>query len=315
MEPTKQLRFIAYATLLVVLFSCSKDEYRIFDGRYNHSHVRLLKGFPELKPILLKKHNVSQTEFVALTTAKAPDLQEERKEKLKTLRNDLPLPTTETLLQKVIPLSEVYIYMDNVYGGTVGGFVCIAADVKQLRTMYQQYYGLRLDYKDSKFKEDGAGYGVIRFLSNYTSKVIIPYSPEMGGETEGEWPFGGGGFTTSILGEGGYPELKFAGGYYAPADGAELYECTPEGNEILRAIFKNNKWTTHEGTITKSIAAECYRGWVEYQGHRLYQRGITDEGAHLFTSDIATAQQLGMEQYERGEYRLIVSEEAAIPVE
>ena len=85
---------------------------------------------------------------------------------------------------------------------------------------------MRLDYSGSEFKENGAGYAVIRFYSGHTDNLEIPYSPAMGGDITNPEPFGGGGFTTSTLGYGGFPEFKFDG-YYPPKEGAELYVATP----------------------------------------------------------------------------------------
>lgn len=293
----------------MTMLSCSdSNTYTVFDGKLNATYVAGLNGFPELKASLLEQHDMSEKEFIALSTAYAANLSDDKRTRLRLFRNDLMMPNRNTLLQKVISLSDVANYMENVYGGTIGGFISVAADMKQVRTMYDIYWGLRLDFTGSKFKEDGAGYAIIRFYPTETSTIIIPYSVEMGGKTEGEWPFGGGGFTTSTLGNGGYPEYKYSNGYYAPAEGAELYECTTNGNEILRSVFKSGRWTTAEGSTvkTRSDVQTVTPRMVTYRGRNLYLRGATTEGVHLFTSDTTTAKELGMEVYERGVYRIIV---------
>lgn len=292
----------------LILLSCSKDELHLtFEGKLNAQHIAGIRGFVENKPTLLQHHNMTNMEFIALSTVLAANLSETDKAKLKTLRNDLPVPNQQTLFQKTIPLSETAIYMENTYGGSVGGFFSVAADIKQLRSMKEVFWGLRLDYPDTKFKEDGAGYAIIRFYPVQTDSIVIPYSLEMGGRTIGKWPFSGGGFTTSTLGEGGFPEYKY-NGYYLPAEGAELYECTPSGREILRAVFQSGKWVTAEGTVVKvkSFESSFVPQYVIYKGHSLFLRGETKEGVHLFSSDPAVAAELGMEVYEKGEYRLIV---------
>lgn len=292
----------------LLLLSCSKNElHLIFEGKLNAQYIAGISGFVENRATFLQRHNMSNMEFIALSTVLAANLSEADKAKLKAFRNDLPIPNQHTLFQKTIPLSETTIYMENTYGGSIGGFFGVAADIKQLRSMKEVFWGLRLDYPDTKFKEDGAGYAIIRFYPVQTDSIVIPYSPEMGRKTIGKWPFSGGGFTTSTLGEGGFPEYKY-NGYYLPAEGAELYECTPSGREILRSVFQSGKWVTAEGTVVKvkSFEPSFVPQYVTYKGHSLFLRGETEEGVHLFSSDPTVAAELGMEVYEKGEYRLIV---------
>ncbi|MGL5958731.1 MAG: hypothetical protein ACRCZZ_09130 [Phocaeicola sp.] len=309
----KYRHLILFFTAVIAIFSAcsSPDEsyYRLFNGKLNRDFVNQLTGFVEQKSNLLERHAISEEAYISLTTAKASALSISQRAKLRSLRMDIPSPNTQTLLQKVIPLADLGDYMDNIYEGRISGFVNVAADVKELRTMREVYWGLRLDYVDSKFKEYGAGYGVIRFYSADIDFIVIPFSPEMDGSTVAEWPFTGGGFTPSTLGKGGYPLYKFSTGYYMPAEGAEIYECTPGGNEILRSVFRGGKWVTSEGEIvsTRSNHAvkEVHTRLVNYKGYSLYLRGETQEGVHLFTSDPVVAKELGMAVYEKGEYFLI----------
>ncbi|MGL4853395.1 MAG: hypothetical protein ACRC3Z_12260 [Phocaeicola sp.] len=303
--------FLSLCALAAMLFSCSSDSsYLVFNGKLNHQFVSQLTGFVEQRTNLLSKHAISEQEYIGLTTAQAANLSTAQQVKLRSLRLDLAMPHTQTLLQKTISLAEIGDYMDNIYEGRIGGFINIAADVKELRTMRELYWGLRLDYEGTKFKEDGAGYGVIRFYPTTLDFIVIPFCPELGGTTEGEWPFTGGGFTPSTLGKGGYPLYMFSTGYYMPAEGAELYECTPNGNEILRSVFRSGKWVTAEGEIvtTRSTQVkEVEARWVDYKGYPLYLRGENQEGIHLFTSDAAVAKELGMEVYEKGQYYMVVA--------
>ena len=197
--------------------------------------------------------------------------------------------------------------MENVYGGTIGGFVTTAADVKCLSTMQEVYNGMRLDYKDSPFYVDGAGYGVVRYYSSSTDKLSIPYAAVLGGSpgVSREWPWGGAGFITSTLGAGGYPEY-FTEGYNTPDEGAEIYEVTPEGREMLRSVFRDGKWTTYENPdiptspIYKSIAKDIKNvrnglcsvagkmAYVKtvayYKGYDFIVRGEVDGKSHLTTT-------------------------------
>lgn len=244
-------KLIAISLLTIaILGSCSSydDDYEPrYNGRYSKLLVYQLQGFEESKDEILKKHDVSMRDFQIWSTSDVNDFNRDDQNKIKNIRDEVKLPTEATLLQKIIPLADVAIYMENLYEGAIGGFVVSAADVKYLSTMRQVYNGLRLDYEDSKFSENGAGYAVIRYYSNSTDKLSIPYAKALGGNPNSswEWPWGGAGFTTSTLGDGGYPEY-FTQGYSVPNHGAELYEVTPEGREMLRSVFTDGQWKTFE---------------------------------------------------------------------
>ncbi|MCX6234448.1 MAG: hypothetical protein NT175_06940 [Bacteroidetes bacterium] len=241
---------IQTALLMLVVFgskSCKKDNvYTIWsDGIYRKSEIRKLQGFSEQRPDLLSSVGINVDEFITISTDSAWHLVETDRNKLLQVRNGVTAPVATTVLEKVIPLQDVPNYMNNIYGGTVGGFVSVAADLKSLSTMNDIYYGLRLDYPSTKFLPDGAGYAVIRFTSSNLNHLTIPYCTEMGGTYPHAWPNTGGGFTSSTLGDGGFPEYLFDN-YFAPDQGGEIYEVTPLGNEILRATFQVNKWVTTE---------------------------------------------------------------------
>ena len=291
----KALSFIA--VLSVGAGACTDEEKDIpaEEGQYTQSYVSKLDGFPEEKASIWNTYGVSEQEFIRLSTDSAWALPKTDQQKLMNIRNDVSRPNEQTLLQKVIPLEDLTVYMDNVYGGTIGGFVCEAADVKSLKTMHDIYWGLRLDYAGTKFKENGAGYAVIRFYSESTASLNIPYVAELGGTQNHSWPNGGGGFITSTLGEGGYPEWTF-NGYYAPKEGAELYEVTPLGKEILRSVYTAGRWQTYEGeewTTSRQYTATPLPRWCQYQGHTFMIRG-EQEGVY----QLATYQKLPFETLE-----------------
>lgn len=243
------MRLFKLLVILLVAFGCTKngDDVSSFDGYYSKQFVYSLNGFGENRADILKSSEVTLPDFIKYSTSKAWELSQPECDALKKVRTSITAPIEKTLLQKVIDLGDVATYMNNIYGGTVGGFVCEASDVKVLSTMYDVYWGLRLDYEGTKHKADGAGYAVIRFYSEAAKTLYTPFCSAMGGTYQSEWPNGGGGFTTSTLGDGGFPEYVFAG-YSAPTDGAELYEVTPEGREILRSTYQSAKggWITNE---------------------------------------------------------------------
>ena len=261
---TKTSIYLFFLVLAGILgYSCTKDTTTEIwpKGNYNQSVIQSLNGFFEQRANLLTLASLQLPEFIALSTDSAWHLSEPEMVKLRKVRNDVTFPTSSTILQKVIPLEDVALYMNNTYGGTVGGFVSSASDVKSLKTLSDVFYGLRLDYSGTKFLSGGGGYAVLRFTSNVTGKLSIPYCKEMGGTRTHSWPNTGGGFTSSTLGNGGFPEYTFDS-YYAPNQGGELFETTPAGNEILRAQFSGTKWTTTE-PATKSTKMDALNEQVE----------------------------------------------------
>ncbi len=240
------LSFVAFACTSNDSFNPQKE------GEFTNEKISTEVGFFELKRNILFENEMNMTNFNMYSVEKVSALDQITRDKLKKIRLDIPAITNQTIIQKVIPLENVLDYMNNVYGGTVGGFVCNVADVKNIVTQKDIIGGLRLDYEGTLFRKDGAGYAVLRFRSNETAHLEIPFSPELGGEYQNPWPFTGNGFTSSTLGYGGFPEYTFKG-YYAPIEGAELYEITPNGHEILRSIFKNNRWVTYDAA-KKSVS-------------------------------------------------------------
>lgn len=290
----RRLPLVATLCGFVLLTGCDGDDAPVVEefvpeGNYRRESLLALEGFGEEKDALLKRCNVSNDRFVFLSTAKAWELDENGQTDLKQVRDGVSKPDAQTLLQKIIPIEDLSTYMNNKYGGTIGGFVSEAADVKELSTMHDVFWGMRLDYESTYFKEDGAGYAVIRFYSRHVDRMAIPYVEELGGTQEHAWPNGGGGFTTSTLGNGGYPEWRF-NGYFAPEEGAELYEVTPQGREMLRSVYKENRWQTYEsGYYPQTRTAPAPEGRVyegvcaTYQGHRFMLRG-EETGRYLLTT-------------------------------
>lgn len=71
--------------------------------------------------------------------------------KLTRIRKAIPKPDENTLMQKVVTKETMNRYLEGKYAGQVGGSVAIASDTKHLKT-FEDYYGLRLDYKLSNGK-------------------------------------------------------------------------------------------------------------------------------------------------------------------
>ena len=314
----KTILFLITCTFLYSLItSCSDDDTTtISEGTYTHKAIQSMKGFEEEKATILTRNKISEETFISLSTDSAWSLAPQQQALLIAVRDEVSKPDEQTLLQKIIPLEDISTYMNNIYGGTVGGFVAEAADVKSLATMYDVYWGLRLDYAGTKFSPTGAGYAVIRFYSDATARLKIPYSPELGGTQEHAWPNGGGGFTTSTLGTGGYPEWV-TDGYSAPREGAELYEVTPAGREILRSVYRDGHWQTHESeyyplpqarstaTIRNGIFNHQFiTTYGEYARHTFIVRGEVNGEYHLTTTEAIPLP--GLHVVEKGIYGINV---------
>ena len=158
--------------------------------------------------------------------------------KLANIRRALPKPSEKTLMQKVIPADDIEQYISGQYFG-VQGSIAIASDAKHLKTFEDYYYGLRLDYKNTKFHISRNSCGVIRFKSSKTPQNIV--IPKGGTFDNWAYPFTSTGFTSGNNGRLGIPEWNLLQRIDFEDD-AELWEVYSNGQEVLRAVFKNNKF-------------------------------------------------------------------------
>ena len=139
------------------------------------------------------------------------------------------------MLESIIPLDDISKYLDGTYT-QVGGYVTKYEDVSNLSKYEDIYESLRLDYPGTAYKVDSdSSLGVIRFKTPDSKKIGIPYGVDFGGTITDSPPFTGNGFTKAMNGNI-IPEFK-CNGYLCVEDGAELYELTKDGKEILRAIY------------------------------------------------------------------------------
>ena len=184
---------------------------------------------------ILDKQGITLDEFNSLRLKDVATLSDNEKAKLKAIRESIPMPDSNTEMQKTIPFSDIEKYLNGSYT-QVGGYVTRAADVAQLKTYYDIYDSLCLGYPTSKFKplmDDSVG--VIRFTTDESSEFSIPYGKEMGGTEVAQQPFTGNGFTKAINGQI-IPEFK-SNGYLDVTDGAELVEIHKNGTESVRAVY------------------------------------------------------------------------------
>jgi hypothetical protein len=206
----------------------------------------------------LDRHGITREDFVELIQRPTDTLTPDERILVNAVRDDLPAPGPETVMQKVIPpgyfdgggnlqpaRAEDYLDPPNedftVNG--VGGSVTVAGDTSHLGTPAQIHDGLRLDYTDTPFDPQDAGMHLIRFQADLESPGTydVPRNSDMGGSDRYDsWddPFTGNGFTKS--GEDVIPEY-FATGTRM-RDGAEMWEVLDDGTQRLVAVLDRGSW-------------------------------------------------------------------------
>ena len=163
---------------------------------------------------------------------------------MRAIRDSVPAPTADTIMQKVIPNGDIANYLrDDSPWYQLKGYVARAADVKQLRTYRDLYESLRLDYLNDKgthnYELSDGSCGVIRYRTPQYAKANKPYSYVMVMGSEKAYTanpsFTGNAFTAARNGQV-VPEYV----YDDPANlenGAELYQLFDDGTEKLLAGF------------------------------------------------------------------------------
>ena len=242
----KTFRFFVVLLLTLCVVGCSSlpAVYTQPKGPiagFTHAMIRKQNGFKEFRKKLLQEHGMKKSDFMRMSTDSAWHLSCAERERLHKFRVSIPKPDSTTLFQKVIPMDRFEHFKANDEWARLGGFVAVAADVKMLQTSKEVYYGLRLDYEGTSFTPTDKEYAVIRFYSNQTEHLRIPFCKEMGGTEDHSWPCSGGGFTTCSLGYGGLPEWVFDV-TLTPKEGSEIYVINRKGKEKLALVYKNGRW-------------------------------------------------------------------------
>ena len=204
-------------------------------GKYSLASISKERGFIDLLPNLLKKEGLTMDDFRYMMQKNVNALTEAEKAKLARIRNAIPKPDANTVMQKIIPADDIEQYVNGIYS-KVRGSVSVASDAKHLKSFEDYYYGLRLDYEKTKFHLSKNSCGVIRFKSKDTPHIlVIPTSEDM------DYPFTAHGFTSGNNGRLGVPEWKLVK-YAEFSEGAEIWEVFNDGTEKLRAIFDGVKF-------------------------------------------------------------------------
>ncbi|TQK29300.1 hypothetical protein [Arthrobacter sp. SLBN-53] len=199
----------------------------------------------------LERNGVSRDDFIDLVNQPIDSLSPEERDLITAVRDDLPAPGIDTVMQKVIPPGEFDadgIFKpggaDNYLGGAYApdgmrGAVTIADDTAHLGTPGMIHDGLRLDYDKSAFTPNDANAHVIRFQTDPASSgsYDVPRHSSMGGSGDYDgWgdPFTGNGFTKAgddVVPEYGANDIRMR-------EGAEMWEILDDGTQRLVAVLQ-----------------------------------------------------------------------------
>lgn len=210
----------------------------VYSAKYGKDAINTVNGFSDNIASLANQNGIDVNAFKSLQQKSFEGLSLSERVAVNKIRNLVPIPDVNTILQKVIHKSSIGDYLNGTYS-QVGGYVTTFKDAKHLTTYEEIYYGMRLDYNNTKFSLSDGSCGVIRYKVSDVSSIIIPKSPANGGTISDPMPFTGHGFTSGQNGTFGVPELK--SDYLTPQDGAELWEVFSDGTEVLRGVFSISK--------------------------------------------------------------------------
>ncbi|TRW88846.1 hypothetical protein FK535_00745 [Mycolicibacterium sp. 018/SC-01/001] len=204
----------------------------------------------------LAAHGVSKSDLVDLINTPTDALTADQRHLLTAVRDALPAPTVDTVMQKVIPpgffngdgdfvrgRADDYIMGGNFDVDQIKGSVTVADDTAHLSDPSRIHDGLRLDYDGSHFDPTDAGTHIIRFQADPESlgNYEVPRNSTMGGDASYDgWsdPFTGNGFTKSA--DDVIPE--YVANDITMRDGAEMWEVLDNGNQRLVAVLRGKEW-------------------------------------------------------------------------
>jgi hypothetical protein len=204
---------------------------------FSKSTIGSLNGFPDNIQDLVNQQGLNISEFknlasksaLELTTTNASGLN-----KLIKIRNAIPQPDINTIMQKAIPKSDISKYLSGQYA-SCKGYMSTAKDSKHLKTYQDIYYGMRLDYPNTAFNLSDGSCGVIRFKAmnaNLAKPAVNLPSPD-------PFPFTNHGITSASNNLLGVPEWKM-NDFAQLQDGAEIWEVFSDGSEQLRAVYNKS---------------------------------------------------------------------------
>ncbi|MEV4912709.1 hypothetical protein MRBLBA1_003544 [Bacillus proteolyticus] len=151
-------------------------------------------------------------------------------------------------MKKVIPQSDIYKYLyDENYTG-VRGFTAVDEHSANLKTLFENYDGARLDYDGTMFKVDHGGngvstpigapdrfYGAIEYIENDPSKLTIPRWEA----NADNYPFTARGFTGSK--NIALPEFSYERGYARAFQDGDILNIIDSETGNVATKFEFNK--------------------------------------------------------------------------
>ena len=208
---------------------------------YNKANIQKLISYNDEVKTILAREGISIDKFNELRMIQADNLSNIDAIMMERIRRSIPAPSENTLMQKIIPMSDIEGYLKSEQAYTqIGGFITEAGDTKSLSTFEDVYNGLRLDYDGSKFNIETEGYGVIRFKTAELENLEIPFGNRMGGTPQSP-PSCQNGYL-STFNDKIIPEYAYSKNTYVhPLDGAELYIVNKNGVEKLVGIYDVDK--------------------------------------------------------------------------
>jgi hypothetical protein len=226
-------------------------------GVFGKEAIAAINGFSDNVMSLLSSHTLngqylSIEDFKALIMKSTLDMTQAEMDYVNAIRNAISMPNSNTIMQKVMPVSykDAYFVSDGK-PKSIGGYMTTAKDAKHLGSYQEIFDGMRLDYAGSDFVSSNATEClVIRFKSEDVSKLNIPRNKNNGGVlndpaisdtyNKNDYPFTGNGFTSGKNGTLGVPEWKADfGNNLLLEDEAEMFIIKSDGTEIL--IGKYNR--------------------------------------------------------------------------
>ncbi|MBC2008875.1 hypothetical protein HCA54_02515 [Listeria welshimeri] len=191
----------------------------------------------------MKRFGMTLEDFQTMKLKPVSELSDLEVKVMKEIRDAIPGLDENTLLQKVIPISDIDIYLSGKFNYEIGGYVAKANDAKNISSYEDIVETFKLTYLDASgnrvFPDGGDGYAIIRFNSTSVDEASNPYGEVFGGNNSDGIPCTLNGFTGS---ENGMiiPEWKF-NGYYRPEMGAEIITVI-NGEETIVGIFNGEKF-------------------------------------------------------------------------
>ncbi len=244
--PAKRLASLLSLLLFFIAINVSGQSIaKQTNSNYGKTLIVSIVGFSDNLPGYVAMQKITESDFKLIQQKPFDNMTAVEKSRINKIRSTIPVLDPCTVLQKVLPKSDIEKYLSGEYT-QIGGFLTTAKDAKHLVTFADIYYGMRLDYPGTNFILSDGSCGVIRYKCSNAYAIIIPKCPANGGTETSAPPFTGHGFTSGSNGRLGVPEWK--SGYFTPDDGAELWEVFADGSEVLRARFyiSQNKFISEE---------------------------------------------------------------------